>query len=104
MKDYYIFQILLYLNNHRKTTASKIANKFHMSTRSVYRYIDDLSLIGVPVITKTGKMGGIEILKNFCIDGIMLAEQEKIKLQKYAESYINDKEIINILKKITNIV
>ena len=63
MKQYLIFGIFLFVANHKKTTAKEIAENFEISSRTVYRYIDSLSMAGIPFISECGKNGGISILQ-----------------------------------------
>lgn len=83
MKEYQIFSILLYITKHKNTTASEIAKAQGISTRSVYRYIDTLSLIGIPIITKLGRGGGIALASDYFLEGIMLSKTERSVLKKF---------------------
>ena len=65
-----IIGILLYLLNHEKTNAQKLSEKFEISTRTDYRYLDTLSFCGVPVITLCGRNGGIYVDKTFCLKNV----------------------------------
>ena len=77
MKQYLIFGIFLYVSRHQKTTAKCIAENFEISTRSVYRYVDALTIAGIPFITEKGKNGGISIAKNFLLENYVLSQKEK---------------------------
>ncbi len=101
MKEYLIFAIFLHISRHKKTTAKELSKRFELSTRSVYRYIDALSLCGVPVITKIGRGGGIELVGKIKLEWLVLSEDEKNKLKKFIKD-IDDKKIIKILEKIIN--
>lgn len=98
MKDYLIFAIFMYLVKNKKTTALKIAHEFEISTRSVYRYIDALSLLGVPVTTKLGKGGGIEVVGEFYLENLALSKKDKQILFEY----INRKDVPENIKNIIN--
>lgn len=100
MKDYIIFSIFLYLYKTRISSAKIISNQFEISQRSVYRYIDALSLAGIPVITKRGRGGGIELLSNFKLDSILLSNADKETIKSFVQNPIINNEIINILKKL----
>ena len=52
--------MLFELLNHRKLTAQYFAQKYKISVRTVFRYVDVLSL-NVPVETQSGRTGGIYI-------------------------------------------
>ena len=56
MKQYLVFGIFLFISQKEKTTAKEIAENFEISTRTVYRYIDELCMAGVPVVSECGKM------------------------------------------------
>ncbi len=68
------------LLKNRKVTAEYLANKFEVSVRSVYRYIDVLSANNVAVFCTRGRNGGIQIADNYRLPAALLtgAEQEEI--------------------------
>ena len=101
MKAYLIFAIFLHIARHKKTTAKEIGKKFELSTRSVYRYIDALSLCGVPVLTKIGRGGGIEMVGDVKLEGLILSNEERKKLISHCNN-IKDIDIVKIIEKITN--
>jgi predicted DNA-binding transcriptional regulator YafY len=62
----------------RKTvTAATLASHFEVSTRTIYRDIDVLSLSGIPVFTEKGKGGGISLLPGFVLDKSLLNDKEQ---------------------------
>ena len=100
MKDYLIFSILLYIVKNKSTTAKDIAKNFDISQRTVYRYIDSLSLIGVPIITKLGRTGGIVLVRDYYIDGLMLSKNDKNIIKKYIKEGNLPEDLIKILNKL----
>jgi len=54
-----LLEITLILLNKNTVTAAELADRFNVSTRTIYRDIDDLSGAGVPVFTNKGSGGGI---------------------------------------------
>ena len=99
MKQYLIFGIFLFLANKEKTTAKEIAENFEISPRSVYRYIDELSMAGLPIFTQLGRYGGIKLMKNFLLEKYVLTDKEKQTL-KNALSSNSSPEVQNIMNKI----
>ncbi len=99
MKDFVIFSMFIYITKHKKTTAKILAKQFEISTRSVYRYIDCLSLAGVPIVTKLGRGGGIELIGDFYLNSFLLTEKE-IQLLKNFLTTVKNEQIANILKKL----
>ncbi len=99
MKQYLSLSILLELTKKEKVTAKYLANKFEISTRSVYRYLDELESAGIPTYTQVGKNGGIGIEKNFVLDRIILNSQEKELLKNCLEN-INTENSKNLILKL----
>lgn len=65
MKYQIMLKMLLMLTARRKITAKEIADRFEISVRSVYRYVDELNVSGVPVDVVRGRYGGIFISDTF---------------------------------------
>ncbi len=63
--------------NKTTVTATELAKRFNVSTRTIYRDIDELSAAGVPVFTNKGSGGGISMLENYAINKAMLTEHER---------------------------
>jgi predicted DNA-binding transcriptional regulator YafY len=55
MKRYLLLSIMLELLKKDRVKASELASKFEISTRTVYRYLNDLEIAGVPTVTYVGK-------------------------------------------------
>ncbi len=66
--------ILTQLQSKRLATADKLANKFGVSSRTIYRDIKTLENAGVPIITVEGK--GFTIMDGYRIPPIMFTEDE----------------------------
>lgn len=100
MKDYLIFAIFMFLIKNKHTTAKEIAENFEISPRSVYRYIDALSLLGMPIITKLGNGGGIELAGEVYLENLLLSKIEKQTLFEFMQRADLPENIKNILKKL----
>ena len=66
--------ILTLLQSKRIITATEIAIKFKISTRTAYRDIKALELSGIPIFTEEGK--GYSLMEGFTLSPIMFTEQE----------------------------
>lgn len=73
---YIAMGIVLELLQHKKVTADRLAEKFEISTRTVYRYVDDLSIGGFPVISFLGRGGGLGLAENFSLNNLYFSKQE----------------------------
>ncbi len=81
MKINRLLEITILLLNKKKTTASALADRFDVSTRTIYRDIDVLSSAGVPVYTNKGKGGGICLLDDYYIGGTTVKADEADSLK-----------------------
>lgn len=72
-----LFEIV-YLLMHKKTvTARELAERFEVSTRTIYRDIETLSGTGIPVYMSKGKGGGIFLLPEFVLNKAVLTDEEQ---------------------------
>lgn len=60
-----LISIIMLLQINKKLTASELSKRLEVSIRTIYRDIDTLSRIGVPVFTDKGINGGIKLLGNY---------------------------------------
>jgi len=68
------------LRIRRKITASELASYFEVSERTIYRDIDALSQLRVPIVSYEGLGGGYEIDSSYFFPSIKLSEQEILML------------------------
>ena len=66
--------ILTQLQSKRLLTASNLANKFAVSTRTIYRDIKALEKAGVPIVIEEGK--GYSLMEGYRIPPVMFSENE----------------------------
>ncbi len=66
--------ILTILQTKRLLTASELANKFSISTRTIYGDIKALEQAGVPILTEDGK--GYTLMDGYRIPPVMFTESE----------------------------
>lgn len=94
MKTDRILGIIIYLVNHDNVSASYLAERFHVSVRTIQRDMISISAIGVPVYSESGQNGGYSILPTYKIKNsdIRSDEQQMIikALESLATSYTND--------------
>lgn len=75
-----LFQIVHILLDKKKITAQELSKIFEVSTRTIYRDVEKLSLAGIPIYTNQGKGGGISLLDNFIMDKSLLSKEEQSSL------------------------
>lgn len=72
-----LFQIVYILLDKRQITAKALAETFEVSTRTIYRDVETLSIAGIPIYTSKGKGGGIHLLDNFVMNKSVLSKEEQ---------------------------
>lgn len=65
MKADRLISILMLLQIHKQLTASDLAKMLEVSIRTIYRDIDSLSSLGIPIFTDRGTNGGIKLLGDY---------------------------------------
>ena len=105
MKDI-IYEFLDYILLERKTiTAKELAERFEVSTRTIYRDIEILSQAKIPVYANKGNGGGIGLLEDYVLDKSMLSEEEQNQILFALQSMekISNQDEKNILEKMSSI-
>lgn len=77
MQESRLFKIIYYLMENGKSTAPELAEKLEVSIRTIYRDIDIISSVGVPIYVTTGRNGDIQIDDSFVLDRLILSDKEK---------------------------
>ncbi|MFS1514865.1 YafY family protein [Chengkuizengella sp. SCS-71B] len=72
--------IIYALKEHKKLTAGQIAEKFEVSERTIYRDIEALSQLNIPIIALEGFGGGYEIDDNYFVPSVAFSENEILYL------------------------
>lgn len=101
------FEILLYLIEVKKTTYTKLAQRFEVSKKTIMRDIDKLSCMGIPVYAQPGYDGGIFIEPDYKFRNSFFTpkEVEDIILAFHIANHLNnDTEKSSVLKKLELLV
>jgi predicted DNA-binding transcriptional regulator YafY len=100
--------ILTHLQSKKKVTAQAIADRFHISLRTVYRDVKALEKGGVPVIGEAGN--GYSIMEGYRLPPIMFTQEEAAalllgaKLTRQMTDASVQKQFDNALFKIKSIL
>ncbi|MBO6263828.1 MAG: YafY family transcriptional regulator [Clostridia bacterium] len=76
MKYEIMLKIVFLLLSRKKVTAQYLAARFDISMRTVMRYLDAISLAGIPLISDQGRNGGFYIAESFKLPASFLTETE----------------------------
>src|SRR5258708_4621741 len=72
--------IILLLQGGRRT-AGEIARRFEVSRRTVFRDIEALCEMGVPIVTEAGAHGGYELTRGYSLAPLQLTSRETFLLR-----------------------
>lgn len=103
MKYPIMIKMLMMLTSRRKVTAREIADRFEISVRSVYRYVDELNVAGVPVDVVRGRYGGIFIADTFKLPSGYFTRGEyaaTVNALTAMSSTMDDGDILSALEKL----
>src|SRR5713101_2028158 len=72
--------IILLLQGGRRT-ASEIARRFEVSKRTVFRDIEALCEMGIPIVTEAGVNGGYTLMPDYSLTPLQLTAHETLLLR-----------------------
>lgn len=75
-----LLDILMFVTAKKKFTAQEIADEFHISIRTVHRYILDLCDMGLPIYAEQGRNGGYTVLTSRLLPPILFTEEEAVSI------------------------
>ena len=77
-----LIAILMALQRAQALTAGELAQRLGVSVRTIFRDVDSLSTMGVPVYTEQGRGGGIRLVEGYSSDltGLSSGEAEALAL------------------------
>jgi len=105
MQNRRLFEIVYLLLGNESLTARELAERFGVSTRTIYRDVDVLSLAGIPVYMEKGRGGGIRLLPEFVLNKSILSAQEQDEILSALQglSLVGDGEAGQVLKRLSGI-
>jgi predicted DNA-binding transcriptional regulator YafY len=72
--------ILLLLRGGKAISATDMSIRFEVSTRTIYRDIETLGSLGVPVYAEMGRAGGFRLVEGYFLPPVMFSVREAISL------------------------
>ena len=103
MKYETMIKMLMYLLQKRKVTARELADKYEVSVRSIYRYVEELIISGVPIDIERGRYGGLTIADTYRLPTGYFTRDEyaaTINALDAMASQISDENIISAREKL----
>ena len=106
MKIDRLIAIVVYLLNHGRTSAQKLAKEFEVSSRTIMRDLESLDQAGIPIQSFYGVEGGYQIMDSFVLEKQAATRHEYdwivTALKGMASAYTN-KSLKQALAKVQSI-
>lgn len=106
MKIDRLMGIVVYLLNHGRTSAQKLAEEFEVSSRTIVRDLGTLDMAGIPIQSFYGVDGGYQLMEDYVFEKQIASRHEYdwivAALQGMASAYAN-KSLSRTLAKIQSI-
>lgn len=106
MKIDRLISIVVYLLNHGRTSAQKLAEEFEVSPRTIMRDLETLDLAGIPIQSFCGADGGYQIMDGFVLEKQAATSREYdwivTALKGMASAYCN-KHLKQALEKLQSL-
>lgn len=107
MKIDRLISIIMVLLNCDKISASKLADIFEVSPRTIYRDVEVIEKAGIPIFTTTGVDGGIGILPQYKVDKNVFTPSDIQTILMGLSSVstaISNKEVTGTMEKVKNLL
>ncbi|MCI8417060.1 MAG: YafY family transcriptional regulator [Lachnospiraceae bacterium] len=75
-----LVQMVFYIVKHGHVTAKELSDFFQVSTRTIYRDINTLTIAGIPVLSTKGNGGGISLIDGYTIDKSLFSKEEQQRI------------------------
>lgn len=105
LKTARLVAIVVILLNRGTVTAKELAERFEVSTRTIYRDIEALAEAGIPVYATQGNSGGISLMEGYLLNRTLVtdSEQESMLFALKTLQAVNYPEVDLILDKLGGI-
>lgn len=107
MKIDRLISIIMILLENKKISATKLAEMFEVTPRTIYRDIEAINQAGIPIITYPGVNGGIGIMEEYKISKKLFTASDITTLLiglGSISSTLSKEELVNTLAKVKGLV
>lgn len=95
-------EIMRVLCRRKHETISNLAEEFGVSTRTILRDIEVLS-VTEPIYTQCGKYGGVYVIDNYSMSRMYMTEKELSVLNKLSK-LVDEKAVCNLSMEENNLL
>lgn len=71
----------------KSVSASELSTRLEVSTKTIYRDIERLTMAGMPIYTTKGKGGGISLMDGFVMNKALFNEEEKLNILSAVQAF-----------------
>ena len=82
-----LFEFVYILIDKKQVTAKEMSEHFGVSVRTIYRWMEALSVSGVPLYSLKGRGGGISISEKYALDKRILSEEERLAIVSSVKAF-----------------
>lgn len=75
-----LINMIFYIINREHVTAKELADYFNVSTRTIYRDINTLTIAGIPIISTKGTGGGISLIDGYSLNRSLFSKEEQLNI------------------------
>lgn len=107
MKADRLVSIIMMLLDKKRINAQQLADMFEVSTRTIYRDIEAISMAGIPIRATSGVGGGFEIMPDYKIDKNVFSKADLSALLMGLSGISNivyDDKLANALAKVKSFI
>ncbi|MCP4138628.1 MAG: YafY family transcriptional regulator [bacterium] len=107
MKIDRLLSIIMVLLERKKISATKLAEMFEVTPRTIYRDIETINQAGIPVVAYPGINGGISIMEGYKLDKKFFTASDIITLLiglGSVSSTLSGNEIVGALTKVKSLI
>ena len=107
MKIDRLVSIIMILLEKKRISAQELANMFEVSTRTIYRDVEAISMAGIPVMSTSGSGGGIEIMSQYKVDKKIFSTDDLSALLMgltNLSGMVRGSEVANALAKVKSFI
>ena len=107
MKIDRLISIIMLLLQRKQISATKLAEMFEVTPRTIYRDVETISLAGIPIIAYPGVNGGISIMEEYKIEKKLFTITDITALLiglGSIHSTMSSEEVLNVMAKVKGLV
>lgn len=74
-----LIELMIKLNSKKRYTVQELADEFGVSYRTMWRYLQELSAMGLPLYSESGMHGGYQVLPERNVPSIPVGKQTEVR-------------------------